>query len=101
MNPVCAGFAMIHLTCSMTKPLCLALGSTSKACHAIGWKRFLESSRRVASRGRRTVVFGAGERMIRSYLISWAAKVRKENLRLVFRSLTGRSDGVQHLDAVD
>lgn len=52
------------------------------------FRREMDAIRESAGSGRKTVVFGAGERMIRSYLIPWAAKVRKENLRLVFRNLT-------------
>jgi DNA-binding transcriptional LysR family regulator len=53
----------------------------------------LDSVRENAADGRREVVFGAGERMIRSYLVPWAAKIRERNLRWVFRNLT--SDGVR------
>ena len=52
------------------------------------FRREMDVIREEAGSGRRTVVFGAGERMIRSYLIPWASKVRKENLKLVFRNLT-------------
>lgn len=52
------------------------------------FRREMDAIRESAGSGRRTVVFGAGERMIRSYLIPWAGKQRKENLRLVFRNLT-------------
>jgi DNA-binding transcriptional LysR family regulator len=52
------------------------------------FQREMDAVRESGGGGRRTVVFGAGERMIRSYLIPWAAKVRKENLKLVFRNLT-------------
>lgn len=52
------------------------------------FRREMDAIREEAGSGRRTVVFGAGERMIRSYLIPWASKVRKENLKLVFRNLT-------------
>lgn len=48
----------------------------------------LDSVRENASGGRRVVVFGAGERMIRSYLVPWAAKIREPNIRWVFRNLT-------------
>jgi DNA-binding transcriptional LysR family regulator len=50
--------------------------------------REMESIRQAASEGRQTVCFGAGERMIRSYLIPWAAKMQNENIRFVFRNLT-------------
>ncbi len=50
--------------------------------------REMDSIRDAAGNGRRTVVFGAGERMIRSYLIPWASKMQSANLRLVFRNLT-------------
>ena len=50
--------------------------------------REMDMVRESAGGGRRTVVFGAGERMIRSYLIPWAARIRKENLKLVFKNLT-------------
>lgn len=53
----------------------------------------LDSVRDNAADGRREVVFGAGERMIRSYLVPWAAKIRVPNLRWVFRNLT--SEGVR------
>ena len=53
--------------------------------------RNMESVRENAGSGRRTVVFGAGERMIRSYLIPWAAKVQTDNLRLVFRNFTSNT----------
>lgn len=52
------------------------------------FRREMDAIREEAGSGRRTVVFGAGERMIRSYLIPWAAKVQKENLKLVFKNLT-------------
>jgi DNA-binding transcriptional LysR family regulator len=52
------------------------------------FQREMDAVRESAAGGRRTVVFGAGERMIRSYLIPWAAKIRKEDLKLVFRNLT-------------
>jgi DNA-binding transcriptional LysR family regulator len=52
------------------------------------FRREMDAIREAAGSGRRTVVFGAGERMIRSYLIPWASKVRKENLKLVFKNLT-------------
>lgn len=52
------------------------------------FRREMDAIRESAGGGRRTVVFGAGERMIRSYLIPWASKVRQENLKLVFRNLT-------------
>jgi DNA-binding transcriptional LysR family regulator len=52
------------------------------------FRREMDAIRESAGGVRRTVVFGAGERMIRSYLIPWAAKIRKEDLKLVFRNLT-------------
>jgi len=52
------------------------------------FRREMDAIREAAGGGRQTVVFGAGERMIRSYLIPWASKVRKENLKLVFKNLT-------------
>jgi DNA-binding transcriptional LysR family regulator len=52
------------------------------------FRREMDAIREQAGSGRRTVVFGAGERTIRSYLIPWASKVRKENLKLVFKNLT-------------
>ncbi len=52
------------------------------------FQREMEAIRESAGSGRRTVVFGAGERMIRSYLIPWAAKLGKEKVRWVFRNLT-------------
>jgi len=48
----------------------------------------LDSIRENASGGRRVVVFGAGERMIRSYLVPWAAKIRDKDLLWVFKNLT-------------
>ncbi len=53
----------------------------------------LDSVRENAADGRSEVVFGAGGKMIRSYLVPWAAKIRDGNLRWVFRNLT--SDGVR------
>ncbi|MBC7979241.1 MAG: LysR family transcriptional regulator [Armatimonadetes bacterium] len=53
--------------------------------------RNMESVRDEAGKGRQRVVFGAGERMIRSYLIPWASKVSKDKLRFVFRNLTSRT----------
>lgn len=50
--------------------------------------RDMDSVRDAAGTGRQTVVFGAGERMIRSYLIPWAARNQKDTLRFVFRNLT-------------
>ncbi len=50
--------------------------------------RGLDSLREGAGSGRRTVVFGAGERMIRSYLIPWASRIERGSLRLVFKNLT-------------
>jgi DNA-binding transcriptional LysR family regulator len=61
------------------------------------FRREMDAIRETAGSGRRTVVFGAGERMIRSYLIPWASKVRKENLRLVFRNLTSSTIRVELL----
>jgi len=61
------------------------------------FRREMDAIREASGSGRRTVVFGAGERMIRSYLIPWAAKVRKENLRLVFRNLTSSAIRVELL----
>lgn len=55
--------------------------------------RELEWIRAQAAVGRRTVVFGAGERMIRNYLVPWAARHRSDSVRLVFRNLT--SSGVR------
>lgn len=52
------------------------------------FRREMDLVRESANNGRRVVVFGAGERMIRSYLIPWAAKLGKDNLRLVFKNLT-------------
>ena len=53
-----------------------------------GFQREMDSIRETAGEGRRTVVFGAGERVIRSYLIPWAAKVKMDNWKLVFRNLS-------------
>jgi len=61
------------------------------------FRREMDAIRESAEGGRTPVVFGAGERMIRSYLIPWAAKVRKENLRLVFRNLTSGAIRVELL----
>ncbi len=55
------------------------------------FRRKMDAVRESAGSGRRTVVFAAGERMIRSYLIPCAAKVRKEKLWLVFRNLTSNA----------
>lgn len=56
-----------------------------------GYRRELEVLREAAGDGRKTVVFGAGERMLRSYLIPWAARQGRDRLRLVFRNLTSRA----------
>ncbi len=61
------------------------------------FRREMDAIREAAGSGRQTVVFGAGERMIRSYLIPWASKVRKENLKLVFRNLTSSAIRVELL----
>jgi DNA-binding transcriptional LysR family regulator len=50
--------------------------------------RGLDSLREEAGSGRKTVVFGAGERMIRSYLIPWASKISGEGVCLVFKNHT-------------
>ena len=55
------------------------------------FRREMDLVRNSATGGRRTVVFGAGERMIRSYLIPWAAKIGKEKLKLVFKNMTSAS----------
>lgn len=47
----------------------------------------LNSLKENAAGGRREVVFGAGERMIRSYLIPWAAKKKDADIRWIFRNL--------------
>ncbi len=61
------------------------------------FRQELDAIRESAGSGRRMVVFGAGERMIRSYLIPWASKLKKENLRLVFRNLTSNTTRVELL----
>jgi DNA-binding transcriptional LysR family regulator len=61
------------------------------------FRREMDAIREEAGSGRRTIVFGAGERMIRSYLIPWAAKVRKENLKLVFKNLTSNAIRIELL----
>lgn len=48
----------------------------------------MAAMREASGNGRKTVIFGAGERMIRSYLIPWAARAIDDDLRLVFRNLT-------------
>ncbi len=53
--------------------------------------RELDGIREEAGGGRKTVVFGAGERMLRGYLIPLTARIRRKNLRLVFRNLNSRS----------
>ena len=55
------------------------------------FRREMDAIRESAGNGRRTVVFGAGERMIRSYLIPWAAKALNDSLKLVFRNLTSNA----------
>lgn len=51
----------------------------------------IEQVRESAQSGRRTVIFGAGERMIRGYLIPWAARAKTEGVKLVFRNLESRT----------
>lgn len=53
--------------------------------------RELDGIREAAGAGRRTVVFGAGERMLRSYLIPWAGRLPQDGLRFIFRNLSSRS----------
>lgn len=52
------------------------------------FRKEMDEVREAAGKGRRTVVFGAGERMIRSYLIPWATKLGKNHFKLVFRNMT-------------
>ena len=47
------------------------------------FRREMDAIREAAVCGQQTVVFGAGERMIRSYLIPWASKVWKDNFKLI------------------
>lgn len=55
------------------------------------FRREIDAIRESAGIGRKTVVCGAGERMIRSYLIPWTSKLGKENVRLVFRNLSSNA----------
>jgi len=50
--------------------------------------RSLDSLREDSEQGRKTVVFGAGERMIRSYLIPWASRIDRDGICLIFKNLT-------------
>lgn len=79
------GVELMDRSSSPNKPTAAALRIAREVDDFL---REMGSIRESAGSGRRTVVFGAGERMIRSYLIPWASKVRNENLRLVFRNLT-------------
>jgi DNA-binding transcriptional LysR family regulator len=79
------GVELLDRSASPGKPTAAALRLVRQVDE---FRRELDLVRESAGRGRRTVVFGAGERMIRSYLIPWAAKIRQENLKLVFRNLT-------------
>ncbi len=55
-----------------------------------GFLRDLNQERERAEGGRKMVAIGAGERMIRGYLIPWSAKAKLEHFRLVYRNLTSR-----------
>ena len=79
------GVALLDRSFTPSKPTEAALRIVRQVDE---FQREMEAVREASGGGRRTVVFGAGERMIRSYLIPWASKVRKENLKLVFRNLT-------------
>jgi DNA-binding transcriptional LysR family regulator len=56
-----------------------------------GFLRELNQVREKAEGGRSTVVIGAGERMIRGYLIPWSSKANLMEYRMVYRNLTSRS----------
>jgi len=79
------GVALLDRSVSPTRP-------TPEAARIVrevdGFLRELEWIRAQAAVGRRAVVFGAGERMIRNYLVPWAARHRCDGVRLVFRNLT-------------
>ncbi len=79
------GVELLDRSASPNKPTEAAL---QIAREVENFMRNMDSVRENAGSGRRTVVFGAGERMIRSYLIPWAAKIKKDDLRLIFRNLT-------------
>ena len=79
------GISLLDRTSVPNKPTSAAL-RISREVEA--FMSNLDSVRENASGGRRVVVFGAGERMIRSYLVPWAAKIREPNMRWVFRNLT-------------
>lgn len=82
------GVELLDRSSSPNKPTAAALRIAREVDDFL---RNIESVRENAENGRRTVTFGAGERMIRSYLIPWAAKVQAENLRLIFRNLTSNA----------
>ncbi len=52
------------------------------------FRREMDAVKESGEDGRRSVVFGAGERMIRSYLIPWAARNVCGEVKFVFRNLT-------------
>ena len=79
------GVELLDRSSSPNKPTDAAQRIAREMDHFL---REMESIRETSGSGRRTVVFGAGERMIRSYLLPWASKIQKEKLRLVFRNLT-------------
>jgi len=56
-----------------------------------GFLQDLNQVRERAAGGRQTVVIGAGERMIRGYLIPWSAKAKLDDFRLIYRNLTSRA----------
>jgi DNA-binding transcriptional LysR family regulator len=58
------------------------------AKHVDDFRREMDAVKDDGQAGRRPVVFGAGERMIRSYLIPWAARNVRDDMKFVFRNLT-------------
>jgi DNA-binding transcriptional LysR family regulator len=88
------GVDLLDRSASPGKPTAAALRIVRQVDE---FRREMDMVRESAGGGRRAVVFGAGERMIRSYLIPWAAKIRQENLKLVFRNLTSGAIRVELL----
>ena len=79
------GLNLLDRSSTPIKPTAVAL----RIAHEVDdFLRGLGSIREKAGSGRRTVVFSAGERMIRSYLIPWASKIAREDVCLVFKNLT-------------
>lgn len=79
-------FGMELLDRSMTpnKPTAAAVGISREV---ETFMTNLNSLKENAAGRRREVIFGAGERMIRSYLIPWVAKKKDADIRWVFRNL--------------